>query len=162
MPYYEKILVGVDGSESSEVAFYRAIEITKEYHAQLLIVHISEEKIPTAPLDAGAVSIEMNRDKSFSESLLENYDEMARKHGLKNVKTLSNYGTPKTEILSFASMHEADLIVCGATGLNAMERIFIGSVSQYITRHATCDVLIARNSQKIESSGLSIKSSSER
>ncbi|MGG1574031.1 universal stress protein [Fictibacillus sp. NRS-1165] len=161
MPYYEKILVGVDGSESSEVAFYRAIEITKEYHAQLLIVHISEERIPAAPMDSGTVDIEKGSGKNHGGTLLEDYEQKARKLGLKHVKTLSNYGSPKTEILSFASMHDADLIVCGATGLNAMERIFIGSVSQYITRHATCDVLIARNSHKIEVSGLSIKSTSK-
>jgi nucleotide-binding universal stress UspA family protein len=32
----------------------------------------------------------------------------------------------------------------GATGLNAMERILIGSVSSYVARHAECDVLIVR------------------
>ena len=32
----------------------------------------------------------------------------------------------------------------GATGLNAVERLFIGSVSEYVIRHAPCDVLIVR------------------
>ena len=32
----------------------------------------------------------------------------------------------------------------GATGLNAVERLFIGSVSEYVIRHAICDVLIVR------------------
>lgn len=37
-----------------------------------------------------------------------------------------------------------DLIILGATGLNAVERLFIGSVSEYVTRNALCDVLIVR------------------
>ncbi|MDN4523164.1 universal stress protein [Fictibacillus fluitans] len=162
MPSYQKILVGVDGSHSSEAAFYRAIEVAKEYHAKLYIVHITEDRLPAAPMDAGAIAIEMDRDQMTAGTLLDDYEKLARNHGLKHITTLSNSGSPKMEILSFASMHEADLIVCGATGLNAMERIFIGSVSQYITRHANCDVLIARNSTKIETSGLSIKSTSQR
>ena len=38
----------------------------------------------------------------------------------------------------------ADLIVCGATGLNAVERFLIGSVSESIVRSAKCDVLVVR------------------
>ncbi|MCP6726407.1 universal stress protein [Klebsiella pneumoniae] len=40
-------------------------------------------------------------------------------------------------------MH-ADLIMIGATGLNAVERILIGSVTEYVTRMAICDVLVVR------------------
>ncbi|MEL5941041.1 universal stress protein, partial [Tetragenococcus halophilus] len=39
---------------------------------------------------------------------------------------------------------DVDLIILGATGLNAVERLFIGSVSEYVTRNASCDVLIVR------------------
>ena len=38
----------------------------------------------------------------------------------------------------------ADLIMIGATGLNAVERILIGSVTEYVTRTAICDVLVVR------------------
>lgn len=163
MPSYERILVAVDGSPNSEVAFFRGIELAKEYHAELLIVYITEDNnAPVAPFDAGTVHFELDREKGFCGSLLNHYESIARKHGLRHVKTVSNSGSPKTEILSFASMHAADLIICGATGLNTMERILLGSVSQYIMRHANCDVLIARNTNAIESSGLSIRSSSQR
>ncbi len=32
----------------------------------------------------------------------------------------------------------------GATGLNAVERLLIGSVTEYVTRTAVCDVLVVR------------------
>ena len=32
----------------------------------------------------------------------------------------------------------------GATGLNAVERLFIGSVSESVIRNASCDVLVVR------------------
>ncbi len=37
-----------------------------------------------------------------------------------------------------------DLIMIGATGLNAVERLLIGSVTEYVTRTAVCDVLVVR------------------
>lgn len=43
-----------------------------------------------------------------------------------------------------AKEQNVDLILCGATGLNAVERFIIGSVSEYIIRYAPCDVLVVR------------------
>ena len=55
------------------------------------------------------------------------------------------YGSPKIKVpRDIAENFRADLIVCGATGLNAVERFLIGSVSESITRHAKCDVLVVR------------------
>lgn len=34
--------------------------------------------------------------------------------------------------------------MCGSTGLNAVERFIIGSVSEAIVRHSECDVLVVR------------------
>ncbi|EFR85658.1 putative universal stress protein, partial [Listeria monocytogenes FSL F2-208] len=36
------------------------------------------------------------------------------------------------------------LIICGATGMNRVEKLVLGSVSSYIMAHAICDTLIAR------------------
>ena len=42
------------------------------------------------------------------------------------------------------TQEQVDLIMIGATGLSYIERLFIGSVAQYIVTHATCDTLIIR------------------
>ena len=34
--------------------------------------------------------------------------------------------------------------MCGTSGLNAVERFIVGSVSEAIVRHAPCDVLVVR------------------
>ena len=62
-----------------------------------------------------------------------------------NVKTILRFGSPKVEIAkNIPKEHHIDLILLGATGLNAVERILIGSVSEYVVRNAPCDVLIVR------------------
>lgn len=46
-----------------------------------------------------------------------------------------------------ASELHADLIMCGTSGLNAVERFIVGSVSEAIVRHAPCDVLVVRTEE---------------
>ncbi|MFR9373884.1 universal stress protein, partial [Streptococcus pneumoniae] len=43
---------------------------------------------------------------------------------------------------------EVDLILVGATGLNAFERLLVGSSSEYILRHAKVDLLVVREQEK--------------
>lgn len=57
------------------------------------------------------------------------------------------------EILNFTSNRipdeqKVDLIMVGATGLNAFERLLVGSSSEYILRHAKVDLLVVRDSEK--------------
>ncbi|MCT7727704.1 MAG: universal stress protein, partial [Lactobacillus iners] len=46
-----------------------------------------------------------------------------------------------------------DLVVMGATGMNAVERMLMGSVTEYVNRNALADVLIVKtdlNNEKIK------------
>jgi len=47
-------------------------------------------------------------------------------------------------LLFTAAYIEADLIALGASGRSALNRFFLGSVSETIARHANCPVLLAR------------------
>ena len=77
---------------------------------------------------------------------MEKYKKQALDAGVAEVDYTIDYGSPKIKIpRDIAKKYEADLIVCGATGLNAVERFLIGSVSENIARHAKVDVLIVRN-----------------
>jgi len=59
-------------------------------------------------------------------------------------------GSPRTMISSIIPEREnIDLIIMGARGLNAVERIFIGSVSDFVIRRAICDVLIVKTESDI-------------
>ena len=44
---------------------------------------------------------------------------------------------------------EVDLILVGATGLNAFEPLLVGSSSEYILRHAKVDLLVVREQEKL-------------
>lgn len=146
---YQNILVAIDGSKEAEWAFKKGIEIAKRNNGNLILTHIIDTRT-FAMVEAYDRTIADKADKLATE-LLENYESIARKAGVENVHYEIDFGSPKVKIpKDLAKKHKVDLIICGATGLNAVERFFIGSVSEHITRYAACDVLIVRTEKDLE------------
>jgi nucleotide-binding universal stress UspA family protein len=139
--HYKSIVVAVDGSKEAEYAFRKSIDVAKRNKNSIInIVNV----IDTRSFEAYDSSI-VDRAQQKSEELLNGYKSQAEAEGIKNMKTLVEYGSPKTLITKeIASSVDADLILCGATGLNAVERFIMGSVSEAIVRTAKCDVLVIR------------------
>ena len=53
-------------------------------------------------------------------------------------------GDPAEEIMKVAAKQHTDMIVMGAKGLSALDRIVLGSVSTRVVQYATCPVLVVR------------------
>lgn len=146
---YNNIVVAVDGSKEAEFAFKKAIAVANRNNSTLNLVNIIDTR-SFAAIEAYDRSIQ-ERAQEFAEELLEGYKKEAEAAGIKNVNVLIEYGSPKTIITKEVSQKvEADLIICGATGLNAVERFLIGSVSENIVRSAKCDVLVVRTDSVTE------------
>lgn len=144
MSQYKSIIVAVDGSKEAEYAFKKSIDIAKRNpEAKLNLVNVIDTR-SFAAIEAYDRSM-TERAQNFSEQLLNGYKEKAEAAGLANVNTIIEYGSPKTIITKeLSNIVEADLIICGATGLSTVERFLIGSVSEAIVRSSKCDVLVVR------------------
>ncbi|RKQ30558.1 universal stress protein [Oceanobacillus halophilus] len=140
---YNNIIVAVDGSEAAEKAFTKSIDIAKRNNARLILAHVVDSRtFATAETYDRTLA---ERAEEYAKELLDSYVENAKNAGVKDIVRCIEYGSPKVKIAkTIANNFHADLIICGATGLNAVERFIIGSVSESITRHATCDVLVVR------------------
>lgn len=140
---YKNILIAIDGSKEAEKAFKKAIHVAKRNNAILTIVHIVDVKAYAAVEAYVAESANL-----FAEDLISEYKQRAQDAGLTNIETVLEFGNPKAKIAKdIAPNHKIDLIICGATGLNAVERFLIGSVSEHIIRYAKCDVLVVRGEE---------------
>jgi nucleotide-binding universal stress UspA family protein len=145
--YYKNILVAVDGSKQAAWAFKKAIEIAKRNDASLVMTHIIDLRT-FATVEAYDRTVS-ERATQFATELMESYKQQALEAGIKDVEYDIDYGSPKVKIAKdVAKKYNADLIICGATGMNAVERFFIGSVSEHITRYASCDVLVVRTDKE--------------
>lgn len=141
---YKKIIVAVDGSEQGEKAFEKAVSIAVENDAELILAHVIDTR-SFATVAAFDQSVASKADE-FALELMDKYTRKAERAGLSDVEKAIEFGSPRAVIpREIAEKYNADLIICGATGLNTVERFIIGSVSEGIARNAPCDVLIVRN-----------------
>ncbi len=136
----------MDGLGRTEWALKKAIYLAKLSDATLVLTHIVDTRnFPT--VEAYDMTIR-DHSETFANELLDRYKTEAIASGITKVQTEVAYGSPKVQIpRDLAKKHSIDLIVCGATGLNAVERFLIGSVSEGIVRHSNCDVMVVRTNQ---------------
>lgn len=140
---YKKIVIAVDGSEAAEKAFNRSIEVAKRNDAELIIAHVVDTR-SFATIDMFDANV-YERAKEEARKLLDGYEQTAKEANVEKVSTLLKYGSPKSVLpKEIVSEVEADLIMIAATGLNAVERFMIGSVSERTVRDAKCDVLVVK------------------
>ncbi|MEA0565092.1 MULTISPECIES: universal stress protein [Lysinibacillus] len=139
MANYLKIAVAIDFSEQSLKAFDRANHLAIQHQAILQLVNVIDTK------SFGAVSA---YDLKYAEELkkenmlkMEKLEKEALQLGVNEVESIVETGSPKGILTQLPNV---DLIVCGATGLNRMEKMMLGSVAEKIVRHALCDVLLVR------------------
>lgn len=142
---YKNILVPVDGSREAELAFKKAVSVAKRNgdETTLHLVHVVDTRAfqNISSFDTAMV----DQVTETAKKTMEGYVESAKADGVKNIDFTVEYGAPKAVIAKdIPEDQKIDLIVIGATGLNAVERLLIGSVTEYVTRTAPCDVLVVR------------------
>lgn len=144
---YEHIMVAVDGSYESELAFEKAVNVALRNNAELVLAHV----IDTRALQSVATFDTYIYDKLEQEAkdVLADLEIKARDQGISNIKQVIEFGNPKNLLAhDIPEREHIDLIMVGATGLNTFERLLIGSSSEYIMRHAKVDLLVVRDSNK--------------
>lgn len=144
MSLYKRILVGVDGSNEAEAAFRRAIQFVKAEEDAVLGIGFVADVRRIAPL----IDYEQTyakKAKAYGEELVEIYKQEALRFGVQHIETFVHFGTPKSTLVrKILKNFQADLIVVGATGLTQTEQALLGSVTDYVTRTAPCDVFIVK------------------
>jgi nucleotide-binding universal stress UspA family protein len=139
MMNYKKIAVAIDFSKQSLLALDRAIRIAVNNDAELLLVNVIDTKTfgSIAAYDLTYAA----QLKQESTEKLQQLKAQAESDGVKHVTFLLAEGSPKKILTTLA---ETELIICGETGYNAIEKLMLGSVAERVVRYAPYDVLIVR------------------
>ena len=140
---YKTIMVAVDGSSEAELAFKKAVNVAKRNQGKLIIAHVIDTRAFQTVYSFDGMLAEQATE--MAKQTLDDYLKYAKEQDCTEITTVIEYGAPKPLIAKqLPQEHDVDLIMLGATGLNAVERLFIGSVSEYVIRNAACDVLVVR------------------
>jgi len=138
---FKKILVPVDGSDSSVMAARVGAdlvaknggEFTLLYVVRLIEYGLEETELPEPAAPKSAVE--------SGKGLLERIKEEI---GSPQAKLLVAIGHPAHTICNQAEEGKYDLIVMGSRGIGGLPGSLIGSISQRVSEHAHCPVLLSR------------------
>ncbi|MCX6653304.1 MAG: universal stress protein [Methanomassiliicoccales archaeon] len=127
------VLLATDGKQHSEKAVNYAFEHASLHKAHLYVVFVVSPKA------------EEDKEKiiQFGRNELEKLKTAAAKHGVQ-VTTLLEAGNPYETVLGVSERINANAIIVGTSGKTAIDRVLIGSVSEYIVRNAKCTVIVVK------------------
>lgn len=143
---YKKILVPLDGSVPAMTAATHAVDLAEKYGAQLTFLHVCpsfnfmNEFSIHAAIDYTQLKEEFTTqaEKILADALEKFSDTQV------TINTKLVWGHPSEEIIQEANAGGYDLIVTGSRGLSAIKGYLMGSVSNRVTKHAHCPVLVVR------------------
>ena len=114
---YEHIMVAIDGSHESELAFLKGVHVAKRNNAQLLLVHVIDTRALQSIMTFDSYIYEKLEDEA--KAVLANYERQAREAGLTKIRKVIEFGNPKSLLaVDIPDKENVDLIMIGATGLN--------------------------------------------
>ena len=144
---FKRILVPVDGSDTSLHALQTACGIARESGGELRLLHVLDRSAYLTGYDVGGASGALFEAlQASAETILSDAKAAAAAAGVKADTALSNeMGTSLGEaVAAAASQWNADLIAVGTHGRRGPTRLLLGSGADQIIRLAPVPVLVTR------------------
>ena len=146
---YKRIVVAVDGSETSGKALDEATKLAQEMSSVILLLHVCEEMPIMWEPDGMNMILMQNSLKAVADAgkeLLENHKRQLTEQGITvETKLVETYGGRIGSVISEeAQKWNADLLVVGTHGRKGIAHFLIGSVAEDVTRTASMPVLLVR------------------
>ncbi len=164
---YDRILVALDGSESSRHSGQAALVLAAAMRSSVIACHIygvdihrrrfteMEPGLPANYQQRETLSkLRTAHDRLIREGFLalsagyvDDFMSAARKAGI-TAESVALEGRSYTGILHLAKTRRCDLICLGADGLGAIGNGMLGGTTTRVLYGAPCDVLVARSESK--------------
>jgi nucleotide-binding universal stress UspA family protein len=135
-----KVLVATDGSEHSMKAVQRGVEMAKQGDQVTLM---SVAYYVQGNFDSMPINIQDKLEAEAKAALQKGKAQFEAQN--LPVETVLEAGlVPANLIIQKAQNGGFDRIIIGSTGMNALERILMGSTATKVVAHAPCEVTVVR------------------
>ena len=145
---YKRILVPVDGSDTSTKALVAALQMARDSGGAVCLVHVLEDLAQIVAYDPyGAYPGDLTKVmRDSAQKLLAEAMAIAQSSGVPAQERLVEAAGQRLGevVLHEAEGYKADLIVVGTHGRRGLGRVLLGSGAEQIIRMAPVPVLIVR------------------
>jgi len=139
-----RILLAVEDSKYSQAATRDVAEQTRAQSAEILLLHVIQPiAVSSPPQMAAGYAPELEEQKKQARDLVERFAQTLRRDDFKVAAEIATGGVGEKIVERAAEWH-ADLIVLGSHGRRGASRLLLGSVTEFVARHAPCSVKIVR------------------
>ena len=147
-----RILLAVDGSEFSQAATQAIVSQMRPEGTEVLVLQVVEPpRLLIPPLMATGFAPEqdeiLKEEFRHAQEWVSQASQALGSAGF-SVNTRVVEAETRTGILDIAADWRADLIVLGSHGRRGFQRFLLGSVAEFVARHADCSVEIVRVPRK--------------
>lgn len=141
---YKRILVPIDGSNTSNLGMREAIKLAKTTGAKIKLLHVVDETVKIHYAEAPTYTAGlMRRLEKRGTQILEKAKREAAKHGLTVSTMMDKKLAPVADtIVEDAKKWPADIIVLGTHGRRGIGRLMMGSDAESVVRTASVPVLL--------------------
>lgn len=150
----KRIIVPLDGSLRTECVLPTATHIARAHRAELILVHVIQEQIPTSVLHATEDLKLVRQLASHMEISAKTYLDGIRAGLVRNgdvVRTIVvRHANQRKAIIEVAKKECANFIVVAAHGANCDEDHIHGSVAEYLLTHSQVPVLMLQDRPETE------------
>jgi nucleotide-binding universal stress UspA family protein len=140
-------LIATDGSDRSLSAARRAAELLRPADQVTLLTVVTEVPGDDAGGFEGSVYTPEEMEREWNAEMAEAREELERTAAALSTARVDKrieVGEVAGTICHVAEELGADVVVVGSHGRTGLERLFLGSVSEHVVRHAPCPVLVVR------------------
>ena len=146
----KNVLVTTDFSPVSEAAILYGRELARTFDAALHVLHVVDDvsarlSYADASLTGFAPPEMQGHLESVARKSLDDFVTETDRRELRATPVLRVGVNTAREIIEYAREASIDVIVIGASGRGAMDRMFMGSVADKVIRRAPCPVLTVRH-----------------
>jgi nucleotide-binding universal stress UspA family protein len=144
---YKKILVPVDGSETSLLGLSEAMRLAKDQKAALRLLHVVHDFLVAGGQGAAVYMSQLRQDlRERGEEILKHAADIVRQEGLEaDTRLIETPGGSVGEMITEAAeAWPADLIVIGTHGRRGIRRLVMGSDAEYVVRTTPVPLLLVR------------------
>ena len=144
------IVVGVDGSPSSNFAVCWAARDAAMRNVPLTLVHMLRPFVPTfaqIPMPTGAAVWQEDDGRRVLDEAVKIAKDATTMPGQITISTTMKFSPPVPKLVKMSD--EAEMVVVGSTGRGAAGRLLLGSVSSAVVRNANCPVAVIHDSDPV-------------
>ena len=140
---FSKIIVAVDGSESSLNAADFAILLAARDNAELTLLTVIHTALGLG--HAGKPEEWHKNERMKAEDLFRKIKKQAENRSIAcKENIIETHMSVDGAVVNYAEEQSADLIVIGTSGMSELRKMLLGSVVTGVVRYSTCPVLVVK------------------